>query len=177
MARNIDVFGFDELEKAFKNCAKRYPNEADRLLMTYGKAAQRKVKQDVPVYSGAPKAGIKPGQLKKSYRLQRVKLYKGGTIRVVRVKSDAPHAHLIEYGHEIVTRTRTRSANGRFAKEKLRMGKASRLSGSEKKLFGARSGGRTRAFHTLEYAILETRDRFEHDAEKLLEKICKDLEL
>ena len=33
MARNIDVFGFDELEKAMKQCEKNYPSQADAFLM------------------------------------------------------------------------------------------------------------------------------------------------
>lgn len=37
-----------------------------------------------------------------------MKLYKGGKVRVVRVQSTAPHAHLIELGHKIVSGGRTR---------------------------------------------------------------------
>lgn len=29
MARNVDAFGFDELEKAMKRCEKNYPNQVD----------------------------------------------------------------------------------------------------------------------------------------------------
>ena len=37
-ARNIDVFGFDELEKAMKQCEKNYPSQADAFLMAEGRA-------------------------------------------------------------------------------------------------------------------------------------------
>ncbi len=42
MARNIDVFGFDELEKAFKRCEKNYPNQADAFLMAEGQAVNKR---------------------------------------------------------------------------------------------------------------------------------------
>ena len=41
MARNIDVFGFDELEKAMKQCEKNYPSQADAFLMAEGRAVNR----------------------------------------------------------------------------------------------------------------------------------------
>ena len=45
MARkSVDVFGFDELEKAFKRIEKRYPNQADALLMTRGQAGLGRLK-------------------------------------------------------------------------------------------------------------------------------------
>ena len=110
-----DVFGFVELEKSFQKLKQKYPNEADRLLMTYGKLATRRIKQLTPVYQGKQLTGPyakKPRQLKKSWTLKPVKLYKNGTVRVVRFQSKAPHTHLIEEGHQIITRTRTREANG-----------------------------------------------------------------
>ena len=38
MAKTVDVFGFDELEKAFKRIEQRYPNQADAMLMAQGQA-------------------------------------------------------------------------------------------------------------------------------------------
>ena len=43
MARNIDVFGFDELEKAMKQCEKNYPSQADAFLMAEGRAVNNKI--------------------------------------------------------------------------------------------------------------------------------------
>ena len=40
MARNIDVFGFDELEKAMKQCEKNYPSQGRRI--PYGRRTCRK---------------------------------------------------------------------------------------------------------------------------------------
>lgn len=68
-----------------KNC----PDKADALLMAQGQAVNRKTKSLSPV---------KTKKLRNSWRLKKVKLYKGGTVRVVRIQSGAPHAHLVEYG-------------------------------------------------------------------------------
>ena len=99
MARNIDVFGFDELEKAMKQCEKNYPSQADAFLMAEGRAVNKRTKSLTPV---------RTKKLRNSWRTKKVKLYKGGKVRVVRVQSTALHAHLIELGHKIVSGGRTR---------------------------------------------------------------------
>ena len=38
------MFGFDELEKAFKRCEKNYPNQADAFLMAEGQAVNKENK-------------------------------------------------------------------------------------------------------------------------------------
>ena len=119
MAKQIDVFGFEELEKAFKRCEKRYPNEADALLMAAGQQVNKRVKALTPV---------RTKKLRNSWRLKKVKLYKGGKVRVVREQTTAPHGHLIELGHEIVrggkTRERGRKLNRVCTRHQIR-----RLSG------------------------------------------------
>ena len=49
MAKTVDVFGFDELKKAFERCEKRYPDHADALLMAQGQAVNKKTKSLTPV--------------------------------------------------------------------------------------------------------------------------------
>lgn len=65
MAVNKDLFGFDELEKAFNRTIKRYPNEADALLMAQGQAVTKSTKSKTPV---------KTGKLRRSWRLKKVKV-------------------------------------------------------------------------------------------------------
>lgn len=160
MAVEKDLFGFDELEKAFERMEKRYPNQADALLMAQGSQTNKRVKALSPVYTGKipPKSKIKPGQLKKSWKLQKVKLYKGGTVRVVRIMSSAPHAHLIEYGHENVRggSTRVRGKN---------------LNRVQRAVRGITSHGRTEGKFILEKAITEAGKRFGRDAQKMLDKL------
>lgn len=156
MARKqVDVFGFDELEKAFKRCEKKYPDSADAFLMAAGRQTNKHTKQLTPV---------RTRKLRNSWRLKKVKLYKSGTVRVVRVQSSAPHAHLVEYGHEIVrggkTRERGRTLN--------RVQRAAR---------GIKSGGRVKGKAMLETAMNESRARFGRDAQELINKLTRDLEV
>ena len=67
MARNIDVFGFDELEKAMKQCEKNYPSQADAFLMAEGRAVNKRTKSLTPV---------RTKKLRNSWRTKKVKLYK-----------------------------------------------------------------------------------------------------
>ena len=155
MARkSVDVFGFDELEKAFKRIEKRYPNQADALLMTRGQAVSKRTKALTPT---------KTRKLQKSWRVKKVKLYKGGKVRVVRIQSSAPHAHLIEYGHEIVRGGRTRE-RGR------------QLNRVQRSVRGITSHGRARAFKMLETAMNEQKNRLPSDAKKMLDSLCKEVE-
>lgn len=72
MARNIDVFGFDELEKAMKQCEKNYPSQADAFLMAEGRAVNKRTKSLTPV---------RTKKLLNSWRTKKVKLYKDGKVR------------------------------------------------------------------------------------------------
>ena len=155
MARTVDVFGFDELEKAFKRCEKRYPNKADALLMAQGQQVNKKVKSLTPV---------RTRKLRNSWRLKKVKLYKGGKVRVVREQSTAPHAHLIELGHEIVRGGRTRE-RGR---------KLNRIQCSAR---GIKSGGRVEGVHMLEKSISEARSRFSGEVQRMIDDLTSDLKV
>ena len=163
MAKNKDVFGFEELEKSFKRLEKRYPSQADAMLMAQGQAVQKRVKALTPVYTGKYLRGgrIKPGQLKKSWRLKKVKLYKGGTVRVVRLQNNANHAHLIEDGHKIYT------TGGR------KTGKVGRYNRVQQRIRGIKNHGSTEGVHMLEKGMTEARQRFDRDAQKTLDKLIE----
>lgn len=151
----VDVFGFDELEKSFKRCADKYPDQADALLMTTGRAINKRVKALTPV---------KTKKLRNSWRLKKVKLYNQGKTRVVYEVSSAPHAHLVELGHENVRGGRTRR-------------KGRTLNRVQRAVRGISSHGRTEGKYILEKAFKEYENRFDRDAKKLLEKLTKDLEV
>ena len=155
MAKTVDVFGFDELEKAFKRCEKRYPNEADALLMAQGQAVNKRTKALTPV---------RTKKLRNSWRLKKVKLYKGGKVRVVRIQTTVPHGHLIEMGHEVVSGGRTRE-RGR------------KLNRVQRSARGITSGGYVEGTHMLEKSIAEARSSFESGAKKLLDSITDDLKV
>ncbi len=155
MARQVDVFGFDELQKAFERCEKRYPDQADALLMAQGQAVNKRTKSLTPV---------RTKKLRNSWRLKKVKLYKGGKVRVVRIQSVAPHAHLIELGHEIVRGGRTRE-RGR---------KLNRVQRSARSIT---SRGRVEGKFMLEKSMSEAQSRFEGDANKMLERLTEDIKV
>lgn len=155
MARNVDVFGFDELENAFKRCEKRYPNAADAFLMAEGQAVNKKTKALTPV---------RTKKLRNSWRLKKVKLYKGGKVRVVRIQSTAPHGHLIELGHEVVRGGRTRE-RGRT------------LNRVQRSARGIKSGGYVEGKHMLEKSISEARSSFENGAKKMLDNLTEDIKV
>ena len=170
MAKNVDVFGFDELEKAFNRMEKKYPDKADAMLMALGQATNKKTKENTNPH-------VKTGKLRKSWRLKKVKLYKGGTVRVVRIQSSAPHAHLVEQGHDIYRGGKV-YVSGKTGDSTGRKGGYKRkLNAVQRNVRGITSHGRTRAFHMLEYAMVESRNRFNHDAEKLLDAICEEVEV
>lgn len=155
MARNVDVFGFDELQKAFERCEKRYPNQADALLMAQGQAVNKSTKSLTPV---------RTKKLRNSWRLKKVKVYKSGKVRVVRVQTTAPHGHLIELGHEIVRGGRTRE-RGRT------------LNRVQRSARGIKSGGYAEGKHMLEKSISEARTRFEGEAQKMLDRLTADIKV
>lgn len=155
MARNVDVFGFDELEKVMKRCEKNYPNQADAFLMAEGQAVNKKTKSLTPV---------RTKKLRNSWRLKKVKLYKSGKVRVVRVQSTAPHAHLIELGHEVVRGGRTRE-RGR------------KLNRVQRSARGIKSGGYVQGKFMLEKSMSEAQTKFKSGAEKLLDKLTKDVQI
>ncbi len=155
MARNIDVFGFDELEKAMKQCEKNYPSQADAFLMAEGRAVNKRTKSLTPV---------RTKKLRNSWRTKKVKLYKGGKVRVVRVQSTAPHAHLIELGHKIVSGGRTR-------------GRGRKLNRVQCSARGIKSGGYVQGDFMLEKSMSEAQAKFNSGAEKLLDKITKDIQM
>ena len=153
MARqNKDVFGFDELEKSFKRFEKNYPDKADALLMAQGQSVNRKTKSLTPV---------KTKKLRNSWRLKRVKLYKGGTVRVVRIQTGAPHGHLVEYGHEIY----------RGGKTRVRGKKLNRVQMNAR---GIKHLGRVEGKLVLYTAMTEAQSRFDREANKLLDKLVEE---
>ena len=153
MARaNKDVSGFDELEKSFKRFEKNYPDKADALLMAQGQAVNRKTKSLSPV---------KTKKLRNSWRLKKVKLYKGGTVRVVRIQTGAPHGHLVEYGHEIY----------RGGKTRVRGKKLNRVQMNAR---GIKHLGRVEGKLVLYTAMTEAQSRFDREANKMLDKLVEE---
>ena len=151
---NDGTFGFDDLQKAFNKIEQKYPDKTDAMLMAMGRVATSKTKALTPVG--------KTKKLKGSWKLKKPKKY--GKSRVVRTQSQAPHAHLVELGHEIVRGGRTRK-NGRS------------LNTLERKARGIQSKGRVEGKKMLETSFKEMEDSFFKSAEKLLDALTNEVEI
>ena len=149
-----EIFGVDELQKAFDKMQNRYDNKVDALLAAQGKLALSRVKSKTPVG--------KTRKLKGSWRLKKVKRY--GDTRVVRIQSTARHAHLVELGHELV-----RGGSSRRNGKKLgRIGRAVR---------GVRSVGYVEGREMLAETMRELESRYASGVQKLLDDLTKDVEI
>jgi len=156
MAQDYNIFGFEELTASFRKLEAKYPNQADAMLVAQGKAVADKTKLLSPVG--------KTKKLRGSWRVKKPKVYKNGTVRVVRVQSQAPHAHLVEQGHQIVRGGKTR-VNGRT------------LNRVQRSVRGIQSGGRVEGKQMLEKSIREAESRFYRNAEKMLDILTNDVEV
>lgn len=154
MASDDGTFGFDELQKAFNRIEKKYPNKTDAMLAAQGRIATNKTKSKTPVG--------KTKKLKSSWRMKKPKQY--GKTRVVRTQSEAPHAHLVEDGHEVVRGGKTR-VNGR------------KLNVLQRGIRGIKSGGRVEGKKMLETSFKEMESTFNKSAEKLLDDLTSEVEL
>ena len=95
MSKVIDTHDLKAYAKELERCAKRAPNRQAQFLRQEGTKLKNKTK------TGARKLGKKTGNYLKSIKRGKVYEYQGA--QAVRVYSYAPHAHLVEDGHRIVT--------------------------------------------------------------------------
>ncbi len=172
----MELFGIEELEKQFEKTLKKFPDKATALLKAQGNIWKKEVRNRTPVLK-SKRSDRTPGQLKKSWRLLSPKVYhtSSGDVTVVRIQSTAPHAHLVEDGHEIVTRTRTRS-KGRYEKESVKLGKTNKLTADDRKRHGVKSGGRVKGKKMLENSRKKVADSFFKEAERMLQELVDDYE-
>ncbi len=177
MYDGLELFGIEELTKQFERTIKKFPDEATALLKAQGDIWKREVKATTPVLR-SKRTDRKPGQLRDSWRLLSPKVYKtsSGDCIVVRVQSTAPHGHLVEDGHRIVTRTRSRDASGKFKKEARRYGKTSKYNSIQRAVRGIKSGGRVNGKHMLQNSQKKVAQSFFNKAEELLNNLTSDYE-
>ena len=148
----FEVEGLDELTDTMLMIEENYPKDIKRFMKKEGNKLKKKTLGTVQSstlgkITGNYEKGIKRG---KPYK------YDGNGADSIRVYSNAPHAHLIEYGHEIV-----HSGGGRMKKEK------------RKEQYG--TGNYTRAFQLFRRAADEFESTYETDCEKFALKIIEPL--
>lgn len=95
MARKTkDVFGFDELQKAFDKMESKFESKATAMLAAETRQVKKAVKQQTPKLTG---------NLRKGWKEKKPKEYQNGKYRVGLVYNDAPHGHLYERPHKIIS--------------------------------------------------------------------------
>jgi bacteriophage protein of unknown function (DUF646) len=96
---SVEIEGLNEFTKEMLDiCSKEYPKQVKKMLQKSGNKLRRKILQKA-------KSKVKKKTGKYFKRFKRGKVYKfAGNEDAVRVYNSAPHAHLIEYGHRMVTK-------------------------------------------------------------------------
>ncbi len=99
MARvDYKLTGFDEFEKTLFNMVEvKYPREVQKILFELAEDLQTMTIEKTP--EGTEKKA-KSRRLKNKWKVGKVKQKNGEFF--IELKNNAPHAHLIESGHEIV---------------------------------------------------------------------------
>lgn len=159
-----DLFGFDVLQKEYLKCEKKYPNKANALLHVMAKQINKEIKRETPKHKGDYTSGKrKPGDLRKSWKVQKPKEYQGGKIRVSRVYSTDRVAHLIDLGHDIKPRLKTRIKD-RTTKSRYRYEK------------GKGAKGRVEGLKLRENALKKANKAFDRSAEEMINELTKDIQ-
>lgn len=161
--KQVDVFGFDELESAFEGMRSKYAVQSDALLAASAMQAAKRARQLSPRVTG---------YLRRNWRYLKPISYKGGTVRVSCVRNIAYHAHLVEYGHEIYT-TGINKKTGKMEKT----GKVSKYNAAGRRTYGIKNHGRTQGKYILRSVMQEFESRYPKSVEEILDKITKELEI
>ena len=122
---SVEIIGAKELQSHMEQAISSYPDEAGKTLNRIGNQLKKRLKAASP--DGKMKAQYKSERARKKAIKSKLKnrwkskLTGYGSEMRVEVWSKAPHFHLVERGHKMVTRS-GKSAGfiaGRFFKEKV----------------------------------------------------------
>ena len=96
----VEIEGLKEFTKEMLDiCSKDYPKQVKKMLQKSGNKLKRKV-----IAKAKSKVKKKTGNYLKGFKRGKVYKYEGNE-DAVRVYNSSPHAHLIEYGHRMVTKS------------------------------------------------------------------------
>lgn len=151
----FEIEGLDELADAMAMVSKVYPEEVKKFMQSEGTKLRNRTlktaKSSVGKITGNYEKGIKRGKYYK---------YAGNGADSIRVYSGAPHAHLIEYGHKLITpKTRTTKKSGKLSLKN-----------------GGNYIGDVLGYHIFSVSADMFESKYEEDCEKFADKIMKDLE-
>lgn len=114
--QTFELTGLRELSSDCKKVLQRYPDASIKEMKTFGKEFKKKVISETPDSGQRHRGKLNKGfsvAVKGSYLDQRLEL-----------SSNAPHYHLVEYGHEVVPRGKgkKRTREDAVKKQRLRPG-------------------------------------------------------
>lgn len=104
MGISFDITGADEIGKAIEKAAKQFPHSAEKVLKKEARNISKDLKSRVDSEAKGHHYGESKNPLAKSF--QTGKVIRSGSKYTTAVTSKAPHYHLYEEGHDLVTHNR-----------------------------------------------------------------------
>jgi len=151
-------FDFSDLQKSLETASKQFPASAEKVLKKEARNIAKDLKGRVDSeakghHYASPRSESKPKPLAQSFR--QGKVIRSGSKMTVAVTSSAPHYHLYELGHEMVTH-----------KRKNKKGKG--IIGSNRKV------GEVKGKKTVAKYMAQRADHAELIGQELLDEILKE---
>lgn len=97
MKNGLDLTELEAFGETLLSVATQFPEYNKKVLRKSGSKLLQKTKARARVL------GVKTGNYKRSIKRGRVYYYDPGHVWAIRVYSGAPHAHLIEEGHDVIS--------------------------------------------------------------------------
>lgn len=99
----MSVEGLDELQDSLKRLVRKYPDEAGRMLQREARVLRKEIVAETKELTNtSAKSKMSLGKIG-SYSVSKV--YGIYTKQYVEIKAKAPHFHLVENGHDLVSRS------------------------------------------------------------------------
>lgn len=150
-----DVFGFDELEKALLKMESRYEDSADIMLATFAEQTKKRARQ---------KTTRVTGELRRKWSVKKPKGYKNDKVKVSVLLNKAPHGHLYEDGHRMITGGKARVRGKNLTERQLQAQ-------------GIKNHGRVPGRKVLQTTFAQSRREFQNKARVLLIKMVDEVQI
>lgn len=98
---NVSIQGMEGLAQTFEDLVRHYPDKAGNLLRRSGRDIRNKVIENVKRDTDFNESQKQSLSKTSSYNVSQVKGF--GAKQYVEVSAKAPHFHLVEHGHQMVT--------------------------------------------------------------------------
>lgn len=147
----FDLKGFEELKENLASAIKKYPDLAEERLEDTAKKFKNRV---IKITRSA--VDRKTGNLIKGYKLDKLRGY--GINMEKNFKATAPHFHLIEHGHEIIT-PKTKTVKTKRGKKKVNL----------------KNGGQSKGWVPGRLIVKQARDEYSEIMPKVMQELIEDI--